>query len=395
MIHATPPDRRSEFQREFWGVRHTKYGASGRKSNPVRKANLFGLGSRSPLHQGSRKEAYDAGYKGQGGIRSTTAFKDWYGTLPAAEVKTHHGSMKAKLRSEYERGVRQEHADHLKGVKSKVSDLKAEKKSTPKPPPPAKGEKSTDYKGLTIRHTAHGFEVKGEVWNTLAQAKEYADYWVASGGKIRRKTNAELGAAGASSRSAKAFGVQGKKAKPAKKANSYSRRSAHAEYTLSQGNQRPMSSNSELTSTWPKSFRQVARARNTRSRAQDLLRRQRAGLGYGSTRLQTRRVSAGSFTRSIGHAERIPRTHRFACSENSTVPHQRKSANTSKRFTGIRGLLDWARSFLSTCETSRQSRCGILHARSSGRHSRRRGHVDKLKKAERSYSPRAEIRSCR
>jgi hypothetical protein len=207
IVDRTPAKQRSEFMK----------GHSKRK-------NFLGFGgSKTTFASKLQKDAYEAGRAGKGGQRSTTFFSDWYAKLPELERKTHHTALKAKLRSEYERGVRQEHADHLAGIKTKVSELKAEKRSTPKPEKPGKGDTGPiDYKGLSIKRTQAGFEVKGETWNTLAQAKEYADYWVASSGKIGTRRN--------SAKTSKAV----KKSAP-KSRNSYTKPKGSGGATLTQG----------------------------------------------------------------------------------------------------------------------------------------------------------------
>ena len=177
-----------------WSPSNVQRMSNARKPRHARRKNFLGFGgSKTTFSSKLSQDAYDAGYKGTGGVRDTAAFEKWYSKLPEADRKTHHGSMKAKLRAQFEKGVKQEHADHLAGIKSKVAELKQEKRSTPKPSVPATGEHTFDqYKGLTIKRNAQGmYEVKGETWNTLAQAKQYADFWVASGGKIRRKTNSK------------------------------------------------------------------------------------------------------------------------------------------------------------------------------------------------------------
>lgn len=231
LIHATPPSRRSEFANEIWAKRRSRdtdkvvpFGGKVKKNaKPARKKNFLGFGTKTTFSSKLMKDAYEAGYAGKGGQRSTTFFSDWYAKLPESERKTHHGTLKAKLRAQYEKGVRQEHADHLAGTKTKIAELKAEKRETPKPAKPAGKLKDSDveYKGLTIKRTAQGFEVKGETWNTLAQAKEYADIYIATGGRARTKTrNAK-----------KARKPESTKARK----NGYSNRSASAEAELTQG----------------------------------------------------------------------------------------------------------------------------------------------------------------
>ena len=173
IVDATPAKQRSEFMRR-----------NARKQNFGKSQTTFS----SKLDQG----AYDAGYAGKNGHRGSSLFNDWYAKIPESDRKTHHSSLKGKLRAQYEKGVRQEHADHLAGVKKQVRDLKAESRQSKAPPIP-KGQKASDqnieYKGQTIRRTTTGWDVLGEKgWSSLADAKQYVDLYVASGGRVRTRT---------------------------------------------------------------------------------------------------------------------------------------------------------------------------------------------------------------
>jgi hypothetical protein len=170
--------------------RATSRKAITRKTAKPRKRNFlgFGGGSKTTFSSKLAQDAYDAGYAGKGGIRSTSMFGEWYNRLPESERRSHHGSLKKQLRAKYEQGVRDEHRDHLAGVKKQVRDLKAESRQSKAPPVP-KGEKPSDqnveYKGHIIRRTTSGWDVLNERgWSNLADAKQYVDYYVASGGKI-------------------------------------------------------------------------------------------------------------------------------------------------------------------------------------------------------------------
>jgi hypothetical protein len=176
LIDATPAKLRSAFMK---------------KNGHRKRKNFLGLGKKTTFSSKLAQDAYNAGYKGTGGVRDTAAFSNWYAKLPDSERKTHHGSLKAKLRAQFEKGVRQEHADHLAKAKGQIAELKAEKRSSPKPPPlpEAARAQSFEHNGVTIKRTNRGFEVKGEVWNTKKQAEEYADLWRITGGKVYRKTN--------------------------------------------------------------------------------------------------------------------------------------------------------------------------------------------------------------
>lgn len=178
IIEATPAKQRSAFM-----------------THNARRKNFlgFGGGSKTTFSSKLMQEAYDLGYNGKGGARGGAAiFNDWYNRLPESERKTHHGSLKAKLRVQYEKGVKDEHRDHLAGVKKQVRDLKAESRQSKAPPIP-KGEKASDqnveYKGQTIRRTTTGWDVLGEKgWSSLSDAKQYVDLYVASGGGLRTRT---------------------------------------------------------------------------------------------------------------------------------------------------------------------------------------------------------------
>jgi hypothetical protein len=202
MIHATSPAKRSEFANEIWRKRRERGTdkTGGKMRNAKRKKNFLGFGgAKATFSSKLMDQAYKAGYAGKGGQRSTTFFSDWYAKLSESERKTHHGSLKAKLRAQYEKGVREEHRDHLAGTKVKIQALKSEKRESPKPAKPEGKlkDENVDYRGVTIKRTTHGFDVKGEVWNNLKQAKEFADIYIASQGRAhskarnrRRKRNA-------------------------------------------------------------------------------------------------------------------------------------------------------------------------------------------------------------
>lgn len=173
LIDATPAKLRSAFM----------------KRNPTRRPNfsLFGKAKTSEGMGRLEKEAYHRGYLG-----NEKSFGSWLKRSTPKHSLTHHSNISEKdLRRAFSLGesARQDHEAN----KKKLQLLKQEKASSPKAPPIPKGEKTSDqneqYKGLTINRTAKGFEVKGETWNTLRQAKEYADYWVASGGKIGTRRN--------------------------------------------------------------------------------------------------------------------------------------------------------------------------------------------------------------
>lgn len=64
--------------------------------------------------------------------------------------------------------------------------MKAEKRESPKATPVSKDESyAVKYKEKVIKRTQRGFEVLGETWNTLGQAKEFVDIYMATGGKAR------------------------------------------------------------------------------------------------------------------------------------------------------------------------------------------------------------------
>lgn len=188
---------------------------------PERKRNfsLFGKPKTSTEGMGRlEKEAYHRGYLG-----NEKAFDSWLKRSTPKHSLTHHSNISEKdLRRAFSLGetARQEH----EATKKRLQLLKEDKASSPKPPPIPKGEKASDhneeYKGLTIKRTQAGFEVKGETWNTLAQAKEYADYWIASGGKIGTRRNAK---------------ARKPASKKARKANSYTKPAGSGVSTLTQG----------------------------------------------------------------------------------------------------------------------------------------------------------------
>jgi hypothetical protein len=197
--------------------------------NAKRKKNFLGFGgAKATFSSKLMDQAYKAGYDGKGGQRSTTLFSDWYAKLSESERKTHHGSLKAKLRAQYEKGVRDEHRNHLAGTKVKIQALKSEKRESPKPAKPEGKlkDENVEYRGLTIKRTAQGFDVKGEVWNNLKQAKEFADLYIASHGTARTKV-----------RNRKAKKPESKRKVTGKRnfAESYTNRSKKAEAELTQG----------------------------------------------------------------------------------------------------------------------------------------------------------------
>jgi hypothetical protein len=182
LIDATPAKLRSEFMSQH-RAKNDKPG--GRIKNARRKRNFLGFGAGSKVMSSSRlsKDAYNQGYLGR------KDFDKWL----ASKTKTDnlHSSAVRDLRRQFDQG-NSDRLAHEQG-KAQLALLKQQKREGPKAPPIPKGEKASDlneeYKGLTIRRTQTGFEVKGETWNTLKQAKEYADYWIASGGKIGTRRN--------------------------------------------------------------------------------------------------------------------------------------------------------------------------------------------------------------
>jgi hypothetical protein len=187
MIHSTSPAKRSELQKEVWGVRRTKYGDKGRKNGACmkRKKNFLGFGGGSKVMSSSRlsKDAYNQGYLGK------KEFNSWL-TAKTKDDNLHSSAVR-ELRRQFDLG----NSDRLahEQQKNQLALLKQAKRESPKPAAPPKGEKLTElgeeYKGRNIKRTAKGFEVLGETWNTKAQAREFVDLYNITGGKVRTKTN--------------------------------------------------------------------------------------------------------------------------------------------------------------------------------------------------------------
>jgi hypothetical protein len=108
---ATATSRRRKAKSNLFG-----FGGSKSKSKAKGKAKGSGKTARPTVTFSSRylQQAYDDGYRGQGGMRDTGGFEDWYRRLPQSERDTHHSSLVNKLRSAYEKGVRDEHREYVK-----------------------------------------------------------------------------------------------------------------------------------------------------------------------------------------------------------------------------------------------------------------------------------------
>ena len=192
LIHATPAADRSRFAREIWDKRRTRgtdkhvpFGGKMRNSKPKRKKNLFGLGkrdaeaSRSKVTFSSRlsKEAHNLGYLDKN-------FETWL-----AKQKNLASSFIGKLRLSYEQGRYERTAKEAARVKAKE---KAATERAKAQVARAQKAKSETYKGKTITKKDGQFEVLGQTWNTLKQAKEYVDVYQASGGKLKNRKNPSL-----------------------------------------------------------------------------------------------------------------------------------------------------------------------------------------------------------
>ena len=187
MIHATSPDQRSEFAREIWHKRYTKYEHGMKKKNTPRRKNLFGFGGGSKVTFDSRlaRDAYNRGYLGR---------KDFETWLKAQGKLNLASSLKKDLEHAFDRGQSDRLAADKAAVEMKI--LKSEKRETKAPAIPA-GKKASDqsetYRGHLITRTASGWDVLGEKnWGSLKDAKEYVDLYELTGGKASvRKKNAK------------------------------------------------------------------------------------------------------------------------------------------------------------------------------------------------------------
>jgi len=211
---------------------------------------LFGFGKAKTSYSSKLMTgAYNAGYKGSNGHRGDALFNEW---LSHQSEKDLDSGFVRRLRDEYKKGmndfhnkqggssshdlarssphtpfttgkartstsdemrerrrqearedraqIRKERAEERAQVRKekleyreRLAALKAEKRAHG---PAERVRKSEDlksmgeeYKGRTIRRTQKGFEVLGETWTTMGQAKEYVDLYNITGGKVYRKTN--------------------------------------------------------------------------------------------------------------------------------------------------------------------------------------------------------------
>lgn len=189
LIHATPAADRSRFAREIWDKRRTRgtdkhvpVGGKMRNSKPKRKKNLFGFGkkdaesSRKKVTFSSRlsKEAHNLGYLDKN-------FETWL-----AKQKNLASSFIGNLRSSYEQGRYERTAKEAARVKAK--EKAATEKAKAQVARVAKA-KSETYKGKAIIKKDGQFEVLGQSWNTLKQAKEYVDVYMAAGGRLKNRKN--------------------------------------------------------------------------------------------------------------------------------------------------------------------------------------------------------------
>jgi len=153
-----------------------------RRRQHKRRENLFGFGRRGKgkgqtISSSSRieREAYEAGYRGEGGQRGTALFGKWLEKQP--ERGEFSRGFVGRLKKEYKRGVVEEHADHLlerQGLKGKAKK--------------AAGEKAVTYKGYRIEPVGEGEWVVPKVdkesrFESLAEAKRF----VASNPKRKRR----------------------------------------------------------------------------------------------------------------------------------------------------------------------------------------------------------------
>lgn len=141
--------------------------ATARRAKHAEK-NLFGK-PKVTFSSKLSKQAFDLGQHGTGSDKTLDAWLE-----RKAKIDDLSSSIKSQLRRDYWRGV----------------DEKAESRERKADVPPAHAggkEKATEYKGQTITQSDGKFRVLNSDWSSLKDAKEYVDYHVASGGRVRTK----------------------------------------------------------------------------------------------------------------------------------------------------------------------------------------------------------------